>query len=54
MYPMLRLTIAAMAVAVAGFSTAAPAQVADTQIKLTEKQVEAFIAVQASRPTSPW
>jgi hypothetical protein len=47
MYPMLRLTIAAMAVAVVGFSTAALAQVADTQIKLTEKQVEAFIAVQA-------
>ena len=47
MYQMLRLTIAAMTFAVAGFSTAALAQVAETQIKLTEKQVEGFIAVQA-------
>jgi hypothetical protein len=46
MYQMLRLTIAAMAVTFAVFPTSAPAQVAATQIKLTEKQVEGFIAAQ--------
>jgi hypothetical protein len=46
MYQMLRLTIVAMAVAFAGFPTGAPAQVATTQIKLTEKHVEGFIAAQ--------
>jgi hypothetical protein len=35
-----------MSVAFAGFSTGAPAQVTTTQIKLTETQVEGFIAAQ--------
>ena len=46
MYQMLRLAIVAMAVAFASFPTSAPAQVAATQIKLTEKHVEGFIAAQ--------
>jgi hypothetical protein len=46
MYQMLRLTIAAVAVAFATFPTSVPAQIAATQIKLTEKHVEGFIAVQ--------
>ena len=46
MYQMLRLTIAAMAVVFASFPTGAPAQVAVTQIKLTERHVEEFIAAQ--------
>jgi hypothetical protein len=46
MYQMLRLTIVAMAVALVSFSTSAPARDAVTQIKLTEKHVEAFIAAQ--------
>src|SRR2546428_11966119 len=45
-YQMLRLTIAAMAVVFASFPTSAPARVAVTQIKLTEKHVEGFIATQ--------
>jgi hypothetical protein len=46
MYQMLRLTVAAVVVIFASFSGTAPAQVAATQIKLTEKQVEGFIAAQ--------
>ena len=46
MYQMLRLTIAAIAVVVASLPTSAPARVAATQIKLTEKHVEQFIAAQ--------
>lgn len=46
MYQMLRLTIVAMAVVFASFPTSAPARVAVTQIKLTEKHVEGFIAAQ--------
>jgi post-segregation antitoxin (ccd killing protein) len=46
MYQMLRLTIVAMAAAFASFPTSAPAQVTPTQIKLTEKNVEGFIAAQ--------
>ena len=46
MYQMLRLTIAAVVVVFASFSGSALAQVAATQIKLTEKQVEGFIAAQ--------
>jgi hypothetical protein len=44
MYQMLRLTIAA--IVFASFPTSAPARVAVTQIKLTEKHVEGFIAAQ--------
>ena len=51
MYRMVRLIIAAMIVAFAGSSTGTMAQVAETQIKLTEKQVEGFIAVQAEIAT---
>ena len=51
MYQMLRLTIVAMAVVFASFPTSAPARVAVTQIKLTEKHVEAFIAAQKDLPT---
>jgi hypothetical protein len=43
---MLRLTIAAMAAAFLTFPSVVPAQVAATQIQLTEKQVEGFIAAQ--------
>jgi hypothetical protein len=46
MYQMLRLTIVAMAVVFASFPTTAPARVAVTQIKLTEKHVEGSIAAQ--------
>src|SRR5262249_31637623 len=46
MYQVLRLTIAAMAFVFAILPTSAPARVAATQIKLTEKQVEEFIAAQ--------
>ena len=46
MHRMLCLAVAAMSVAFAGFSTGAPAQVTTTQIKLTENQVEGFIAAQ--------
>ena len=46
MYQMLRLTVAAMAVVFASFPTSVPAQVAATQIMLTEKHVEGFIAAQ--------
>ena len=51
MYPMVRLIIAATIFAFAGFSTGTLAQVAETQIKLTEKQVEGFITVQAEIAT---
>jgi hypothetical protein len=46
MHQMLRLTIAAMAVLFASLPTSAPARVAVTQIKLTEKHVKGFIAAQ--------
>jgi hypothetical protein len=46
MHQIFRLTIAAVAVAFATFPTNVPAQIASTQIKLTEKQVEGFIAAQ--------
>ena len=46
MYQMLRLTIVVMAVVLASLPTNAPAGVAVTQIKLTEKHVEGFIAAQ--------
>jgi hypothetical protein len=46
MHQIFRLTIAAVAVAFATFPTNVPAQIASTQIKLTEKQVEGFIASQ--------
>jgi hypothetical protein len=44
MYQILRLTIAAAAVILASSPTSAPAQVAVTQVRLTEKHVERFIA----------
>lgn len=44
MYQLLRLTIAAVAVVFATFPASAPAQVEITQIRLTEKHVERFIA----------
>ena len=46
MYQMLRLPILVMAVVFANLPTNAPARVAVTQIKLTEKDVEGFIAAQ--------
>ena len=46
MYQMLRPTIVVMAVVFASLPTNAPARVAVTQIKLTEKHVEGFIAAQ--------
>ena len=46
MYQMLRLTIVSMAVAFVSFPISAPARDAVTQIKLTEKHVEGFIAAQ--------
>jgi hypothetical protein len=46
MHRTLCLAVAAMSVAFAGFSTGAPAQVTITQIKLTETQIEGFIAAQ--------
>jgi hypothetical protein len=51
MYQMLRLTIVAMAVVVASLPTSAPARDAVTQIKLTEKHVEGFIAAQKGMST---
>lgn len=46
MYRMLCLIVAAMSVAFASLPTSASAQIAATQIKLTEKQIEGFIAAQ--------
>lgn len=46
MYPVLRVTFLAMAVVFVSFPTSARAQVAATQIKLTEKHLEGFIAAQ--------
>jgi hypothetical protein len=46
MYQVLRLTIVSMAVAFVSFPISAPARDAVTQIKLTEKHVEGFIAAQ--------
>jgi hypothetical protein len=46
MYEMLRLTIAAVVIVFVSFPTNAPAQVPATQIQLTEKNVEGFIAAQ--------
>ena len=46
MHQILRRTVAAMAVVFASFPTSVPAQVAATQIMLTEKHVEGFIAAQ--------
>src|ERR1700730_14505461 len=46
MYQMLRLTIVAIAVAFVSFPASVSAQVVATQIKLTEKHVEGFIAAQ--------
>jgi hypothetical protein len=43
---MLCLIVAAVSFIFAGFSTSAPAQVTATQIKLTENQIEGFIAAQ--------
>jgi hypothetical protein len=46
MYQMLRFTVVVMAVVFANLPTNVPARVAITQIKLTEKHVEGFIAAQ--------
>jgi hypothetical protein len=46
MYQMVRITIATLAVIFASIPSNAQAQVAATQIKLTEKQIEGFIAAQ--------
>src|SRR5262249_54156806 len=46
MHQILRFTIAAMAGVFISFPSSAPAQVGSTQIMLTEKHVEGFIAVQ--------
>src|SRR5215472_8147318 len=46
MYRMLCLTIAALAVVLVTLPTSASAQVPATQIQLTEKNVEGFIAAQ--------
>jgi hypothetical protein len=46
MNQILRLTIATMAIAFVNFPTTVPAQVAAVQIKLTENQIEGFIAAQ--------
>ena len=47
MYQMLRLTITAMAVIFASFATSAVAEVpAAAQLKLTEQQIEGFMAAQ--------
>ena len=51
MYQMRRLTIVAMAVAFVSFPISAPARDAVTQIKLTEKHVEAFVAAQKDMST---
>jgi hypothetical protein len=50
MHQIFRLTIAAVAVAFSTFPTSVPAQIAATQIKLTEKQIEGFIAAQKEIP----
>src|SRR6516225_6050537 len=47
MYKMLCLTIAALAVVLVTLSTNTSAQVSATQIQLTEKNVEGFIAAQS-------
>ena len=46
MYQMLRLIIAAIAIAFVGLPASVSAQIVATQIRLTEKQVEGFIAAQ--------
>ena len=46
MYQIFRLTIAAGVLVFASFPSSAPAQVATSQIMLTEKNIEGFIAVQ--------
>jgi hypothetical protein len=46
MYQMLRLTIVAIAVAFVSLPASVSAQVVATQIKLTEKHVEGFVAAQ--------
>ena len=46
MHRILCLTIAAIAVVFVSFPNSTPAQVASTQIMLTEKYIEGFIAVQ--------
>jgi hypothetical protein len=46
MHQIFRLTIAAVVVAFTTFPTSVSAQIAATQIKLTEKHVEGFIAAQ--------
>jgi len=46
MYRMLCLIVAALSFVFASFSTSSPAQVTGTQIKLTENQIEGFIAAQ--------
>ena len=46
MYQMLRLTIAVIAVAFVSFPASVSAQIVATQIKLTEKHVEGFVAAQ--------
>jgi len=46
MYRMLCLTAAAISITFAILSTRAPAQIIGTQIKLSEKQIEGFIAAQ--------
>jgi len=46
MYRVLRPTIAAIAVALASVPSSAPAQVPATQVKLTEKHLEGFLATQ--------
>ncbi len=46
MYQTLRATIAAVAVVFATFPSSAPGQVGATEIMLTEKHIEGFIAVQ--------
>ena len=46
MYQMLRLTIVAIAVAFVSFPASVSAQIVATQIKLTEKHVEGFVAAQ--------
>jgi hypothetical protein len=46
MYRILCLAVAAMSVTFASFSTSALAQVTTTQIRLTENQIEGFIAAQ--------
>jgi hypothetical protein len=50
MYQILRLTFVAISVAFTSFPASVSAQVVATQIKLTEKHVEGFIAVQKGMP----